>query len=231
MAISDKLQELLEIKQDIKEAIENKGVDMTDVEFRGYAEKINQIETGGGASLDRIAIICFRIYTNKTGFTNNTLNYHIGSEMLSKRFFTDGKGNWYLPEDVSVYYDNTYKGKANTTTITLHSGTGQVIGDSISFRVGTTPVALLLYYYEEDFFGQGIISDGSIRIRWGGVSGDYFLAPVDMEFIELPDNFFDDFPYYSDPNVDVDYWTRGSFFPFSTARAQLYIGWNFYDPD
>lgn len=46
--ISDKLQDLIDIKQDIKEAIENKGVDMTGVEFRSYAEKINEIETGGG---------------------------------------------------------------------------------------------------------------------------------------------------------------------------------------
>ncbi len=41
MAISDKLQELLDIKQDIKTAIENKGVDLTDVEFGVYAEKID----------------------------------------------------------------------------------------------------------------------------------------------------------------------------------------------
>jgi len=43
MAISDKLQELLDIKQDIKEAIENKDVDLTDVAFSGYAEKIHEI--------------------------------------------------------------------------------------------------------------------------------------------------------------------------------------------
>ncbi len=41
MAISDKLQELLDIKQDIKVAIENKGVDLTGVDFGGYAEKID----------------------------------------------------------------------------------------------------------------------------------------------------------------------------------------------
>jgi|LSQX01.3.fsa_nt_gb hypothetical protein len=41
MAISDKLQELLDIKQDIKEAIENKGADLTGVAFSGYAEKID----------------------------------------------------------------------------------------------------------------------------------------------------------------------------------------------
>lgn len=46
--ISDKLQELIRIKQDIKTAIENKGVDLTDVPFTEYAEKIDEIETGGG---------------------------------------------------------------------------------------------------------------------------------------------------------------------------------------
>ena len=43
MAISDKLQDLIDIKQDIKEAIENKDVDLTDVAFSGYAEKIDEI--------------------------------------------------------------------------------------------------------------------------------------------------------------------------------------------
>ena len=41
MAISDKLQDLIDIKQDIKEAIENKGADLTGVDFGGYAEKID----------------------------------------------------------------------------------------------------------------------------------------------------------------------------------------------
>ena len=43
MAISDKLQELLDIKQDIKVAIEDKGSDLTDVEFIGYAGKIHDL--------------------------------------------------------------------------------------------------------------------------------------------------------------------------------------------
>lgn len=46
--ISDKLQDLIDIKQAIKEAIENKGVDMTGVPFTEYADKIDEIETGGG---------------------------------------------------------------------------------------------------------------------------------------------------------------------------------------
>ena len=43
MAISDKLQDLIDIKQDIKVAIENKDVDLTGVDFGGYAEKIDEL--------------------------------------------------------------------------------------------------------------------------------------------------------------------------------------------
>ena len=43
MAISDKLQYLIDIKQDIKDAIENKDVDLTGVDFGGYAGKIDTL--------------------------------------------------------------------------------------------------------------------------------------------------------------------------------------------
>jgi len=43
MATSDKLQDLIDIKQDIKVAIENKDVDLTGVDFGGYAGKIDEI--------------------------------------------------------------------------------------------------------------------------------------------------------------------------------------------
>ena len=40
---ADKLQDLIDIKQDIKTAIENKGSDLTGVDFSGYAEKIDSL--------------------------------------------------------------------------------------------------------------------------------------------------------------------------------------------
>ena len=49
MATSDKLQDLIDIKQDIKEALENKGADLTGVDFGGYAGKIDEIQTGGAS--------------------------------------------------------------------------------------------------------------------------------------------------------------------------------------
>ena len=42
------LNNILDIKGNIKSAIENKGVDMTGVSFPGYASKIGEISGGGG---------------------------------------------------------------------------------------------------------------------------------------------------------------------------------------
>jgi hypothetical protein len=182
----------------------------------------------GGASLDRIAIICFSMRVRKTSSSNYTLTYDITSGMLNKTFFTDGKGNWYLAKDVSVYYRDTYKGKANTA-LTLFSGTETVPGYHVSFRVGTTPVALLLYHYWEGFSGI-VESNEYIKISWPDGSGQE-VAPYiyDMEFIELPDNFFNDFPY---PHSSVDYWEKVNFFTLlNSNRTSLRVGWEFYDND
>ena len=43
MPVADKLLQVNQVKQDIKEAIENKDVDMTGVAFGGYAGKIDSL--------------------------------------------------------------------------------------------------------------------------------------------------------------------------------------------
>lgn len=46
--IAENLQTIIDIKADIKTAIENKGVDMTNTPFSEYSTKIDEITTGGG---------------------------------------------------------------------------------------------------------------------------------------------------------------------------------------
>ena len=238
MTISDKLQELIDIKQDIKVAIENKDVDLTGIDFSGYAGKIDEIQTGGGTSIDRIGMICFSFSLSKGSSTTQTLSYDISSQMLSKTFFTDGEGNWYLPADVSVYYSDSYigsdvyKGKANTS-FTLFSGTGTFSGPNVTFKVGTTPVALLLYYYESssDVSGTGINDEGYIHIGWNTGIGKITPSTYDnnMYFIEVSSDFFDDFPYYS----SLDYWKKRNYYNFINPNFQnrISIGWYFIDVD
>ena len=47
--IAENLQTIQNIKQNIKTAIENKGVDMTNTPFSEYSTKIDEITTGGGS--------------------------------------------------------------------------------------------------------------------------------------------------------------------------------------
>lgn len=58
MAISDKLDYLLDTKQAIKQAIIDKGQEVADTDtFRSYAEKISAIQAGGGENFARYSII------------------------------------------------------------------------------------------------------------------------------------------------------------------------------
>jgi hypothetical protein len=52
MSISDKIIQLNQVKQDIKQAIEMKGIPMTNVAFTEYANKIADISGGGGGGGD-----------------------------------------------------------------------------------------------------------------------------------------------------------------------------------
>jgi len=66
MAIADKLLELNDVKQDIKTAIEDKGVDMTDVPFTGYSTKIDSIT---GMSYHDYANNLYTMWGYETQFT------------------------------------------------------------------------------------------------------------------------------------------------------------------
>ena len=48
MTLIENLEAIDKCKKDIKSALENKGVDMTDVTFAGYAEKINALQLESG---------------------------------------------------------------------------------------------------------------------------------------------------------------------------------------
>lgn len=51
MATADKLNKLLETKNAIKNALLDKGVEVSDADtFSSYADKISSIKSGGGAS-------------------------------------------------------------------------------------------------------------------------------------------------------------------------------------
>lgn len=57
MSIADKLNTLQTIKENIKTAIENKGVTVGDVPFTDYSEKINNIKISGSLNVQETGII------------------------------------------------------------------------------------------------------------------------------------------------------------------------------
>ncbi len=72
MSVADKLLQLNQVKQDIKTAIETKGVPMTNVVFTEYANKILDI-SGGGGEVDEYFYYSKAYYTitnNSTLFSN-----------------------------------------------------------------------------------------------------------------------------------------------------------------
>ena len=88
MAISDKLQELLDIKQDIKEAIENKGIDLTGGGSQGETWFINE---------NTYIEPAFDAYIYNINFTSNGENYNSLSLYRPQPF---GEGD--------ISYETTY---------------------------------------------------------------------------------------------------------------------------
>ena len=89
MSVQDKMTQLQAVKADIKQALIDKGVDMTNIPFTGYAEKITEmkgdkiylykdgilepsIPLGSGLSIKNNVI-----YTNAAGGTNWSISYPI----------------------------------------------------------------------------------------------------------------------------------------------------------
>jgi hypothetical protein len=65
MSVLDNLNRIKSCKEDIKQAIIDKGVDMTDVSLEGYATKISEIQTGSGSD-DFLEIKAnLKTYSNK----------------------------------------------------------------------------------------------------------------------------------------------------------------------
>ena len=104
MAIADKLTQLNNVKLAIKNAIINKGVDMTGVAFTEYATKINSIETGASNSYSASA---------DGSYTNNTLT--VTKSFTSATNVKSIVFGGYSRKDITV----TCYGTRNGSTVTL----------------------------------------------------------------------------------------------------------------
>ena len=120
MAISDKLQELIDIKQDIKVAIENKGVDMTGVDFGGYAGKIDSLSD---PLPDPLITVHGFFALRPSGSTPGKVSWNIPSALLDKLYcysYSNGSHEFYKLSDMYLMSQNagttTYASRLNTAT-------------------------------------------------------------------------------------------------------------------
>lgn len=76
--INEKLNYLLQTKEDIKQAIKGKGVEITDSDsFRSYAEKIGTIKAGGDEILIDVPTAFVLPGVSATLITSNETNIRI----------------------------------------------------------------------------------------------------------------------------------------------------------
>jgi hypothetical protein len=119
MTIADKLRYLGETKTLIKEAIQNKGVDVSDSDpFRAYAEKISQIQTGGGggggAEETVWAYYSDALDESKKVFLTKALNIMSPSADFTNGFYPTLIFNGFAygtDDDISSFTSRTIKSK------------------------------------------------------------------------------------------------------------------------
>lgn len=95
MAISDKLTQLNETKQNIKTALENKGIDTSSVAFTDYADKISEIpSTYTGAITNKLNGALIDISSQAENTTATVYTYN--SEKEFNQVFYQGHDTWYF---------------------------------------------------------------------------------------------------------------------------------------
>ena len=98
-------------KLDIKSAIEDKGVDMTGVSFPGYAEKIGEIETGGGGEWDQVSV-------TEKNFQITNLN-NSASYVASYAFINDTTIQKVNLKDCLIVYNSAFSNCINLSEVSL----------------------------------------------------------------------------------------------------------------
>ena len=110
MAIADQLTQLNQVKSDIKQALIGKDIDMTDVPFTGYAEKIAGIKTG-----------VERTYLFKAGVLAPGYSLPSGLYILNNRIVAKNAGATLWEIDKPIGSGKTVMIKASSPSI---SGSG-----------------------------------------------------------------------------------------------------------
>ena len=153
MSVADKLLQVNQVKQDIKTAIETKGVPMTNVAFTEYANKILDI-SGGGVEVDEYFYYSKAYYT----ITNNAT--------LFENAWQDMKDSETVLFDIPLMLAAPNQ-EMGGMTIDLYVGTnGQLQALYDALTIGTIPPPVSINNYDVYY-----VNNVATRYE-GDISGD-----------------------------------------------------------
>ena len=116
--LTTNLNNILDIKGNIKSAIENKGVDMTGVSFPGYASKIGEISGGGGVNPSGTLEISENGVYNV--YSYSSANVNVPMTGFDEREVTEGKLNIVnLNNSASFVKNNVFDNNSYIQTVNL----------------------------------------------------------------------------------------------------------------
>lgn len=149
--INEKLQEAIDIKNNIKQALVDKKVDMTDVSFGGYPDKIRSIKGSDYMSyeypeiMDVVPTDASNAFSKKIDYNHNSLKHYAGNSMYSGRRLILGAYN-----DESKSNDH-----ANHYTLYLYKRLMDSSGGKCGYTQCKSP--------EDHFFQYNNNSDNAIQ--------------------------------------------------------------------
>jgi hypothetical protein len=166
-SITPKLNYLNDTKELIKEALIEKGIEVSDTDtFRSYAEKISEIETGGGkATLPAGTVLSFYDIPASESPTGKAEN--VTDEMLDTFFDNVDTSNMSLGH---INFQNTFNnsGCTHITTVPLFD-TSNIIDFSSMFKNCTSLQNVPVYnsssvmYMSDMFYGCPNLTDESLN--------------------------------------------------------------------
>lgn len=188
MSITEKLNRIKSCKEDIKQAIINKGVDMTGIAFEGYADKINEISGGASDGTEYIEFDKAVYYENISWAAPNciqlkftTPNVECEIDPATGNTTCSGEGHLltlviYSPNNNSLY-TGTYTANAGNNQVNAGQFNigGEVDGGGWMYNAGT--------YFEilPDALGTpNNITDGTIDVK---VEGDKLVIKLKSSVI------------------------------------------------
>lgn len=231
MSVADNLNQIKACKESIRQAIIDKGVDMTGVPFTGYAEKIGEI-SGGGSTDDTEYIEFDKVIEHQVPWqVPNCIklkfaSYNIEYAPIPESGGYEMSGDGYLLTLAIYSFDNN---SLSTGTYTANAGNNQLnewefnIGGDVDMGGWMENNGTYCEKYPEELGTPTNITDGTIDVS---VSGDNLIIKLKSSVINARfTGSLSDFPFEVVVYDPTDYLTvRKGLTSYSSDESNIPAG-------